>query len=463
MYNKINEKILNSLEKIFGREDILTDKQDKEKYATDETPGAYFPPEAVVFPRKPEQIKELVKLARSLNFPIIPRGGGTSLTGGSLAVCGGVLISFEHLDSILQLDEKNRMAVVQPGVINGKLQEAAQKEDLFYPVNPASQDSCTLGGNVAESTGGANTVKYGTTENYLTGIKAVTGSGQLWTAGGKVVKNSTDRNLMQLMCGSEGTLSIFTELTFRLVENPKKTVWLIIPYRDILDIPKAAGKIFKLGVDPTMVELMDSKTLEFCEKYLDIQIPYSEYHQLLVRLDSLRDTDLDEVLFKIGETCSENSAKDPLVADTRQKQEKIWEFRSAVHDAITHVAGTVLEEDVVVPPANTGQLIQKIREISEDTGMPSVIFGHLGDGNMHLNFTGNPEDIPEEDIYKLKTRIFSAALKLGGKLSGEHGIGVSKKKYFSKFMDPGYIALLKKIKGNFDPDNILNPGKIYED
>ncbi len=462
MYHTINDSILNKLENIFSSNNILTSKQDKEKYARDETPGACFFPEAVVFPRKTKQIKELVKLAQSLNFPIIPRGGGTSLTGGSLAIYGGVTVSFERLDSILELDTENRMAVVQPGVINGNLQKKAQKEDLFYPVNPASQDSCTLGGNVAESTGGANTVKYGTTENYLTGIKAITGNGNIWTAGGKVVKNSTDRNLMQLMCGSEGTLSLFTELTFRLVENPKKTVWLIIPYRDILDIPKAAGKIFKLGIDPTMVEIMDSKTLTYCEEYMDMEIPYSKYHQLLVRLDSARDTDLDEVLFKIGEACLEASAGEPLVADTRPKQEKIWKFRSSVHDAITHVAGTILEEDVVVPPANTGSLIKKIRKISEDTGIPAVIFGHLGDGNMHLNFTGNREETSLKTIDNLKNSIFSATVKLGGKLSGEHGIGISKKSYFSKFTDPNYIKLLKKIKNDFDPDHILNPGKIYE-
>ncbi|GAF72495.1 unnamed protein product, partial [marine sediment metagenome] len=404
-------------------------------------------------------------IVNSEKFPVIPRGGGTGLTGGALAVNGGLVIAFERFNRIIDIDTANRMAVVEPGVVNGILQEEAEKSKLFYPVNPASMDSCSLGGNVAEATGGANTVRYGTTRNYITGMKAVTGSGDIWNAGGKVVKNSTDQSLIQLMCGSEGTLSIFTELTFRLIQKPVKNTWIIAPFKDIYRIPALAGKIFSMDYNPTMVELMDSDTLTYCSSYLKMDIQFSRFHQLLVRFDSGSPDELKKISVKTGEMCLEYGAEDVLVADTKAEQEKIWKIRSSIHDAIVNEAKCVCEEDVVVPVGRVAELIKDVYLISEKHGFPVAIFGHMGDGNMHLNFTAGGGSRPGElsgRIERLREDVFKAALGLGGRLSGEHGIGISKKPFFGKFIDAGYIRLLKNIKKEFDPNNILNPGKIFD-
>ncbi|MFC2061338.1 FAD-binding oxidoreductase [Elusimicrobiota bacterium] len=464
MYKKTDPKIVKRLIDIAGSENVFSLPGDLEAYAKDETPGAYYLPEAVVRPNDPGQVKEILKMANFSNIPLVPRGGGTGLSGGALAVNGGIVLTFENLNKIKDIDNKNRMAIVEPGVINGIFQEEAAKIGLFYPVNPASMDSCTMGGNVAESTGGANTVRFGTTRNYITGIKAVTGSCEEWTAGGKIVKNSTDQTLIQLMCGSEGILSIFTELYFRLISLPSYTSWIIAPFKDIYKIPEAALKIVNENIDPTMIELMDSSTLELCSSHLGKDIQHKEYHQLMVRFDSNDPRLIEDACVKTGELCASEGAIDVLVADSKREQEKLWEIRSAIHEAIVNQNQSVCEEDVVVPVACITSLIDNIYRIADDKGFKAVIFGHLGDGNIHLNFLNqnNRKDNIEEDIEILREEVFKTAVDLGGKLSGEHGIGISKKKYFKKYIHPNYINLLKAVKKQFDPNNILNPGKIID-
>jgi glycolate oxidase len=463
MYKKLNDKLINKISGIVGKENLFTDISDTESFARDETPGAYYLPEAVIRPETSAQVHELIKLANSEQFPLTPRGGGTGLTGGALPVQGGAVIVFEKLNRIKDIDSENRMAVVEPGVINGVLQKEAEKLNLFYPVNPASMDSCTLGGNLAEASGGANTVRYGTTRNYITGIKAITGSGMKWEAGGKIVKNATDHTLIQLMCGSEGTLAAFTELVFRLVPKPTVTTWIIAPFKDIYKIPETALKLFKMNLNPTMVELMDTKTLTYCSRYLETQIQYSDLNQLIIRFDSDNTDYLDSLISKAGQLCQECDAEDVLLADTKVMQDKLWKMRSSIHDAIHNEAKSVYEDDVVVPVANVSKLVRNVSEISEKIGFVSIIFGHLGDGNMHLNFS-LPEGITEmkdpKQLERLREAVFKKTLELGGKLSGEHGIGISKKHYFEKLSDSGYIELMRNIKKEFDPNHILNPGKI---
>jgi len=459
MYTKINDKIISKLQSVFGRENLIISEEDLINYSRDETPNTSFMPEAVVKPVSCENIKDLIELALDLNFPITPRGGGTSLTGGPLPVMGGVVVSFEKMNRIIDIDSRNRMAVVEPGVINGLLQREAEKEGLFYPVNPASMDSCTMGGNVAEGTGGANTVRYGTTRNYLTGIKAVSGTAEKWQAGGKIVKNATDLSLLQLMCGSEGSLSVFTELVFRLLSKPAKSTWIIAPFKDLLKIPPVSRKVFGIFSEPTMIELMDKNTLDYCCQYLEMDVRFRGLHQLLIRLDSENYTDIDKAVIDIGELLMKNGAEDVLLADTAAEQEKIWKIRSAIHDAITHVAGCVCEEDVVVPVNSVAELIRKVKEISQKLNYSVVIFGHLGDGNMHLNFRPEKQNC---SVDNLRNEIFKTASALGGKLSGEHGIGITKKPYLGKYIDSNYISLYKKIKKQFDPNMLLNPGKIFD-
>ncbi len=455
----MNEKTIKKLQSIVGKSSLLTEKEELHPYSTDETPDVFFMPEAVVKPENRFQIIDILKLANAYKFPVTARGGGTGLTGGSLPVSGGVVISFEKMDSIIDIDNKNRMAVVEPGCKNSTLQESLKKEGLFYPVNPASMDSCTLGGNVAEASGGANTVKYGTTRNYISGISAVSGNAELWKAGGKIVKNATDQILMQLMCGSEGTLSVFTDITFRAIKKPAESIWIIAPFKDIFKIPLAARKIMKIS-DPTMVELMDKNTMRYCEKYLDTKIQFSDFHQLLVRFDSDSKNLIEEYAVKAGDICLEFGSQDVLSADSAYQQKKIWKIRRSIHDAIAHLAGPVFEEDVVVPQSEVSELIKKAYRISDKYNMPVTLFGHLGDGNIHVNFSKSKNQKSFEKNPVIKEQLFDKVKEIGGKVSGEHGIGITKKTFFAKTIDPGYLKLLKKVKKDFDPNNILNPGKL---
>jgi glycolate oxidase len=464
MFKKLEHRHITELIGIVSKDNILTASEDLESFAKDETPDLYYKPEAVVRPSSTGQINEIIKLANHEKFPVVPRGGGTGLTGGALALHGGIIITFEHMKKIIDIDTKSRMAVLEPGVINGILQSEVEKFNLFYPINPASMDSCTLGGNMAEATGGANTVRYGTTRNYITGIRALTGNGLEWSAGGKIVKNSTDHTLIQLMCGSEGTLSIFTELTFRLLKKPLKNIWIIAPFRDIYQIPAAAQKLFSGHYSPTMIELMDSATLTYCSEYLGMDIQYSGHHQLLIRFDTNNPDELDNICKNIGNLCVDSGAADVLISETKTAQDKLWKIRSSIHEAIANKAKSVSEDDVVVPIAKITELLKQIYSLSERHGFPVVVFGHLGDGNMHINFTADKDfnTISVDKISALRDELFQSVVNLGGKLSGEHGIGISKKSYFKKFIDPGYINLMRNIKKDFDPNNILNPGKILD-
>ncbi|MFC2091979.1 FAD-binding oxidoreductase [Elusimicrobiota bacterium] len=463
MYNKITHKTYNRLCDIAGKDAVLIEPADISKYSKDETLKAFFPPDAVAFPSTKQMVMDIMKLANTDNFPVVPRGGGTSVTGGPLAVFGGLVLSFERFNKIEEIDTVNRMAVVKPGTINSVLQKEAAQLNLFYPINPASMDSCTLAGNVAEATGGANTVRYGTTRNYITGLKAVTGDAQIWKAGGKLMKNSTDHVLIQLMCGSEGTLSVFTELTIRLLPKPKYSAWIISPFDKIEKISFTAAKIFESNCNPTMVELMDSSTLQLCARYLNMDIQYSSSHQLLVRFDTEDKEEIERTTIKTSQICIDNGANDVLIADTKSQQDKIWKIRSSMHEALSNMTNRICEEDIVVPIGKINDLISKIYSISDDYDLRVMLFGHLGDGNLHINFSSETDQekiISPEMIDSLRIAVFSAAVSMGGNLSGEHGIGVSKIKYFKKFVDPVYFKLLHDIKKDFDPLNILNPGKI---
>ncbi|MDA3792444.1 MAG: FAD-binding oxidoreductase [Elusimicrobia bacterium] len=464
MYKKIDKKIINKLAGIMPEENIYTDEGDLEKYAEDESPGLHYMPAVVLKPTETDRIKDILKLANKFKIPVTGRGGGTGLTGGALPVYGGIVISFELLDNIIDIDNKNRMAVVEPGVINGVFQKEVENEGLFYPVNPASMDSCTLGGNLANSTGGANTVRYGTTRNYITGLKAVTGEGNCWQSGGKIIKNSTDASIMHLLCGSEGTLSLFTELTFRLLNKPTFNSWIIAPFKDIYKIPEIAGKLFKAKLNPTMVELMDSETLRLSYEYLENEQKFKDCSYLLVRYDCDTQEEIEKHNLKTGEICYSAGAQEVLLAQKSRDQEKIWKLRSSLHDAIVNKANSVCEEDIVVPVDAVAELIKRAYRVSEKYGFRAVIFGHLGDGNMHINIISDNDKKNTDTKRKvddLKDRLFKISADLGGKLSGEHGIGLTKKPYFEKYTDLGYTKLLKKIKKDFDPNNILNPGKLF--
>ncbi len=457
--------IMTRLGGIVGPENLLSEEIDLEPYSHDETPGLKSFPEAVVKPAGEEEIIEVLRLANERKIPLTPRGGGTGLSGGAIPVRGGIVLSLERMNKILDIDTNNSMAVLQAGVINGELQRAVEKFGLFYPVNPASLDSCTIGGNVAESAGGANAVRYGTTKNYISGLEAILADGRKVRAGGKLIKNVTDFGLIQWLLGSEGTLGIITEVTLRLIPQPEATVVLIIPFNDLAAISEAVVKIFATKIVPTMIELMDNKTIKVCEKFLDRELPFNSAEgHLIIRLDGRSELELEESYQTIGEICLAQGGMEVLVADSVSEQRKIWEMRQSIHEALADKANLLADEDVVVPRSQITNLIAGVQEISRKYSLPVANFGHLGDGNIHVNFLR--EDLDEELARKALApalkELFQLAVSQGGKISGEHGIGLFKKPYFHLSVDKNYLELLRGIKDLFDPHRILNPGKIFD-
>ena len=465
MNKTIDEGIMTRLREIIGRESVLTEEIDIEPYSHDETPGLKSFPEVVVKPGNKEEIVDVLRLANERRVPVTPRGGGTGLSGGAIPVQGGIVLSLERMNKILDIDADNSMAVLQAGVINGELGREVEKFGLFYPVNPASLDSCTIGGNVAESSGGANAVRYGTTKNYISGLDVLLADGKKVRAGGKLIKNVTDFGLIQLLLGSEGTLGIITEVTLRLIPQPEATVVLIIPFNNLAAISEMVVKIFEAKIVPTMLELMDKKTISICEKFLDRELPFNtaEGH-LLIRLDGRSRRELEESYQTIGEICLGKGGIDVLVADSVSEQRKIWEMRQSIHEALVNKANLLADEDVVVPRSRITNLIMGVQEISRKHSLPVANFGHLGDGNIHVNFLREDleKGFAQEALAPALNELFRLAVSLGGKISGEHGIGLLKKPYFHLSVDKNYLELLRNLKNLLDPHHILNPGKIFD-
>ncbi|MCD5390562.1 FAD-binding oxidoreductase [candidate division NPL-UPA2 bacterium] len=465
MNKTIDDQIVNQLETIAGKENVLVNELDMEPYSHDETPGLRSFPEAVVKPTETEQISQILRLANEKTVPATPRGGGTGLSGGAVPLCGGLVVSLERMNKILDIDTNNSMATVQAGVINGELQREAEKLGLFYPVNPASMDSCTIGGNVAENCGGANAVRYGTTKDYVCGLEVILADGQIVRAGGKLVKNATDFSLIQLLLGSEGTLGIMNEITLRLVPLPEATVVLIIPFDDLSALSEIVREVFQTRIVLTMIEIMDRRTIKACQEFLDRKIPFDEARaHLLLRLDGKDRKELEGSFQAIGEICLNKGGLDVLVVEEISDQRKIWEVRQSIHEALVDKAHLLTDEDVVVPRTEITNLLSGVQEISKRHNLPVANFGHLGDGNIHVNFLR--EDLEEEVARKALTpalnELFRLAVSLGGKISGEHGVGLFKKPYFPLSVDKNYIKLMRGIKKVFDPSNILNPGKIFD-
>jgi len=450
---------------IFGKQSVLIEEKDKEPYGHDETPGLFFLPEAVVKPTDIKQITELLKLANSDNFAVVPRGGGTGLAGGCVPTEGGVVVSLEKFNKHCEIDAFNSVAVCDAGLINSNLQAEAKKHDLFYPVNPASQDTCTIGGNVATAAGGANAVRYGTTKDYVVGVEAVLPDGRLITAGGRLHKNATDHRLIQLLLGSEGTLAIIIKVILKLIPQPKHTVVLIIPFDDLKLIPKLLEEITTHRINPTMVEYTDQRTLDIAQRYADGKLPLDAGPKghILIRIDADDKDVLTKSFEKIGEVALVAGALDVLVVEEASRQDAIWNARKSFHDANMHVGKMVADEDVVVPKSEILNLLVGAEKISVKTGIPISAFGHLGDGNLHVNFLSEGAD--KEKVMKALPEgldsLFKLVGELGGKISGEHGIGVFKKPYLKYSVDDTSLDVLKKIKASFDPQGILNPGKIF--
>jgi glycolate oxidase len=465
MYNKIDGKILDQLRKISGEENVLVSAEDIETYSHDEVAELKSEPEAIVKVRTADEVSAILRLAGQENFPVTPRGAGQGLSGGAVPVFGGLVLSMEKMDRVLEIDNENLMVMTEPGVITGNLHRAVEEVDLFYPPDPASLDSCSIGGNIAENAGGPRAIKYGVTKDYVYGLEAVLPSGEIINMGGKIVKNVTGYNLIQLLTGSEGTLAVITKILLRLVPQPKRRVDLLVPFGDFRAAAVTVSEIIKNKIVPCALEFMERESVLAAEKLLEKEIPFhdAEAH-LLITLDGNDKKLLEEEYEKVGELCLENGALDVLVADNTQMRDKLWEARRIIIEALQALSPERIMEtgDVVVPRKQLPVLLGRIRKVAEKYSLRIINFGHSGDGNVHVNII---KDVPE-DVWKGKTpkaaeEIYRIAVELGGMVSGEHGIGLTRKNFLSMGIDDTQIKLMRQIKKDFDPDNILNPGKIF--
>lgn len=464
MYNKIDSDTLKRIEEIVGSDYLFTDSESIEKYSKDETEDLSFPPEVVVKPSTAEEISRLLILANEKLIPVYPRGGGTGLSGGALPVFGGICISMERFNRILEIDENNFQAIVEPGVITQVFQEELESRGLFYPVDPASRGSCLVGGNIAECSGGPRAAKYGTTKDYVLGLQFVTPKGDIIDSGARTIKNVTGYNLTQLIIGSEGTLGIVTKIIFKILSLPKHKKVLLIAFDNVDNCISSVAEFYKSGIVPSALEFLTKESVKAAEKHINKPFPNSDSEaQLLIELDGNTESILDNEVKVIAELAEEFGATDIIFAEERQRMEDLWALRRSVGEAVKSIS-IYKEEDTVVPRNKMPELLKGIKEISQKYGITIISYGHAGDGNLHVNIL--KKDLSEEK-WNLHSEtaireIFELTVSLGGTISGEHGIGYSQRKYLSIALSREQISLMKQIKSVFDPNNILNPGKIFQ-
>ena len=467
---EVSTDVVNQFQAIVGEEYVIVDPEKRFDYSHDETEDYSFLPDVVLRPGSATEISRIMKLCNESGIPVTPRGGGTGLSGGALPIKNGVVISMERFNKILQIDELNLQAIVEPGVITEVFQNAVKEKGLFYPPDPASRGSCFIGGNVSENSGGPKAVKYGVTRDYVLNLEVVLPTGEIIWTGANVLKNSTGYNLTQLMCGSEGTLGIITKIVFKLRGLPQKSVLLLIPFVTNEEACKCIAEIFRAGVQPSGMEFFEReaamKTISYCEKIYaaPVTTPFPENMDayLLCELDGNDDDLLMRDAERVMQVAEAFGIGEVLFAETSAQKDELWKIRRNISPAVNAYSLTK-SEDVVVPRANLPALITGIKAIGKKYGFNSVCYGHLGDGNLHVNVM--KENISDEDWHTTVVEgigeIFQLTVSLGGTLSGEHGIGIAKRPYMPLAMREANLAIMRGIKKAFDPRGILNPGKIF--
>ena len=456
----IDKSTVKQITQIAGKENVFEDKETKICYSFDAT-NIRFLPDLIVFPRTPQQISEIVKLANEHGFPVIPRGAGTGFTGGTLPVEGGVVLVLTKMNKILRIDPENLLAVVEPGVVTYDLQQEVEKIGLFYPPDPASLKTSTLGGNVAECAGGPRAVKYGVTKDFVLGLEAVLPTGEIISAGVQTVKSVVGYDLTKLLVGSEGTLAVITKIILRLLPLPKAKRTMLAIFPDIEGAATTVSQIISSRIIPTTLEFMDNSTIRCVEDFLHMGLPVDAGALLIIEVDGAPEALQGEVE-EIEKICRSNQAIETKVAKDKQEAEDLWRARRAVSSAVVKLNPTKINEDVTVPRSKVAEILRRVEAISKKHNLIIVNFGHAGDGNIHVNVLIDKRKPGEsERAHEAVKEIFKAALELGGTLSGEHGIGITKAPYLGMELGDMGIEVMKRIKKSFDPNNILNPGKIF--
>lgn len=464
-FNAVSAAVLLRLSEAVGPDNVRADSDALEMYASDETEDFVFPPEVVVFPTSADAVSRVMRIAWESDIAVTPRAGGTGLSGGALPLHGGIVLSIERLDRILEIDTLNLMAVVEPGAITQVFQEAVEKVGLYYPPDPASRGSSRLGGNLAESAGGPHAVKYGVTKDYVTGVEAVLPDGSIVHHGGKLLKNATGYNLTQLIIGSEGTLAVITKIFVKLIPLPRHRLTLLVPFPTLESAAATVPAVMNAGITPSALEFMERDAVQITARHLSVTVPHSDAAaQLLIELDGDDEPTIAQAAEKVCEIVMAQGATDVLLAESSAKQRELWNLRRAAGEAVKSLS-VYKEEDTVVPRSNLVPLLTGVKAIAQRYGIKTVCYGHAGDGNLHVNIL--KMDMSDEDwqhnLEPAIVEIFELTVSLGGTISGEHGIGYSQKRYLPIAFSRHEIDLMRRIKAAFDPKGILNPGKIFPD
>ena len=460
-YGKVTNAILALLTEIVGAKNVLTGDE-RENYSRDETLGLKpVLPEVVVKPGDAESVARIFKLANDRKIPVTPRGGGTGISGGAVPVYGGIVLSLDRMNRILEIDKDNFVATVEPGVILSDFYQAVEGHGLYYPLYPG-ETSATIGGNVATNAGGMRAVKYGVTRHFVLGLEAVLPTGEIINTGGKFVKCSTGYDLTQLITGSEGTLAVVTKIMLRLIPPRGRQEILFIPFHSLHEAIKSVPDILKEGILPVGIEFMERDIISMVEQYTGKEIPLHDYEAfLMIIVDADSEDEIHRIASNIGEICLNNGAVDVFVPGSERAKRKLLESREKFYSVISHFGMSAIA-DVVVPRSKVADFVEKVKEISGEYGMPIVAYGHAGDGNVHLHPMSQEMGKSEEKVKELLTKIYEVGVSLGGTISGEHGLGLVKKGYLPMAFDRNKIDLMKRIKQAFDPNNIMNPGKVLD-
>lgn len=457
----LTHEVIDNLQKVIGRESVITDIESLLCYSYDAT-RIEVVPDVLLRPKTREDVASILKIASNERIPVVPRGSGSGFAGASVPVKGGIVLSLQCMDRILEINKDDFYAVVEPGVITRDLQKAAEEEGLFYPPDPSSVNFCTIGGNISTGAGGARGIKYGTTRDYVMGLEVVLASGEIVSTGIKTTRSVAGYDLTRLITGSEGTLGVITKATVRLVPLPEKIVTAVAVFPTLYSATSTIDNILKSAIKPLVLEFMDRESIRVVRELLPIGVRENGEAMIIVELDGIKDIVEKEIL-EVKEICIRSGAINVEIAGTSAEREILWKARRAISPALYKINPTKINEDVVVPRSKLSDLVREIGRIASSYNLQIVSFGHAGDGNLHVNIMIDDKDREEYNRAKEAVRsLFEATLRLGGSISGEHGIGITKAPYLSMEVGDRVIGIMKDIKRVFDPNNILNPGKLWK-
>lgn len=459
-------RLIDLFKKIAGDAYVFADEESLNNYAHDETENLRFLPDIVIKPRTAEEISQIMVICNEHKIPVTPRGAGTGLSGGALPHLGGVLLSMERMNSIIEIDERNLQVTTEPGVITEVLQNAVKEKGLFYPPDPSSRGSCFIGGNIAENSGGPKAVKYGVVKDYVLNLQIVLPTGEIMWTGANVLKNSTGYNLTQLIVGSEGTLAIVTKIVLKLLPHPKYDLLMLVPFNALEKAGEAVSAIFRAGFTPSAMELVEINALKIVSKFVDSTVvPVTDEMEahLIIEVDGNHMETLMSEMEAIAELLVQFDCGDAFFADDAQQKAELWKLRRRVAEAVK-IDGYTIEEDTVVPRAELPALIRGVKALGKEYDFDVVCYGHAGDGNLHIRIKkpGSIYSLNNPDVIPALQALFKLVKSLGGTISGEHGIGLIQKPYMDIVFDEAGLQLMRGIKKVFDPNNILNSGKIFD-